>query len=204
MVSRREILLREAAGLFASRGFLGVSVQDIGSAAGITGPGIYRHFSSKEALLGAVLVSISERLLAGGREQHGAALDADQALRALVRFHVEFALTHPELITIQDREFQHVPAREQHRVRRLQREYVEIWVGCLREAVAGTAVEVARSAVHATFGLINSTPHSAGRRGVGPAHLAGLLERMALGALTAAVDGPAVAIEESPLAIPQR
>jgi AcrR family transcriptional regulator len=55
--TRREVILRESARLFARHGFHGVSVDDLGAAVGISGPGIYRHFAGKEALLGAVLVS---------------------------------------------------------------------------------------------------------------------------------------------------
>jgi AcrR family transcriptional regulator len=189
--SRRGVLLEQAGHLFAARGFRGVSVHEIGAAAGITGPGIYRHFASKEALLGAVLVSISERLLAGGRllvEDHGGtAPDPAAALDALIAFHTDFALDHPELITVQDREFAHLPDEDRQRVRRLQRAYVELWVSALRASAPGLADDVARTAVHATFGLLNSTPHSASRPALDRAETAALLRRIALGALHAAV-----------------
>ena len=53
---RRAEIMSAAAALFAQRGFHGVSIDDIGAAAGLSGPGIYRHFPSKEAVL-AVLKS---------------------------------------------------------------------------------------------------------------------------------------------------
>lgn len=65
--TRREQILREAARLFAERGFHGVGVDEIGAAVGISGPGLYRHFPGKDAMLAELLVGISERLLAGGR-----------------------------------------------------------------------------------------------------------------------------------------
>ena len=49
-------------------------------------------------------------------------------------------------------------ARE--RVRSLQREYVDLWVAQLRRHRRGLTLDQARSIAHATFGLINSTPHS--------------------------------------------
>jgi AcrR family transcriptional regulator len=191
---RRDVLLERAGHLFAARGFRGVSVHEIGAAAGISGPGIYRHFASKEALLGAVLVSISEQLLAGGRLRSDAASDPASALEALVAFHTDFALDHPELITVQDREFAHLTDDDRRRVRRLQRSYVEIWVEALGASSPGLAGDAARTAVHATFGLLNSTPHStphsASPSSVRPAldrpATAALLRRLALGALRAA------------------
>ena len=64
--SRREQILQAAAQLFAERGSRAVGVDDVGAAVGVTGPAIYRHFASKDAMLAEMLVRISERLLAGG------------------------------------------------------------------------------------------------------------------------------------------
>lgn len=59
--TRREQILKEAARLFAERGFHGVGVDEIGAAVGISGPGLYRHFPGKDAMLAELLVGISER-----------------------------------------------------------------------------------------------------------------------------------------------
>ncbi|UNX53697.1 TetR/AcrR family transcriptional regulator [Georgenia sp. TF02-10] len=179
---RRDQILDAAAELFARRGFHGVPITELGAAVGISGPGLYRHFASKEAVLAEMLVGISERLLGGARERLAVAGDPADRLRALVDWHVEFALDHPTLITIQSRDLDALAAPERRRVRRLQRDYVEIWVGAVTAARPGTAETTARSAAHAVLGLINSTPHSAGpsRRATGE-----LLRQMALAALLA-------------------
>ena len=64
---RQSALLQEAARLFAERGFTGVSLEDLGAAVGVSGPAVYRHFANKQALLGAILLRVSERLRDGGR-----------------------------------------------------------------------------------------------------------------------------------------
>src|SRR5215510_14948543 len=100
--SRREQILAAAAELFARHGFHGVGIDDIGPAVGISGPALYRHFRSKDAMLGEMLTSISEVLLAGGEERRDANAPGD-VLGALVGFHVDFALDNPSLITVQER-----------------------------------------------------------------------------------------------------
>ncbi|EUA33105.1 bacterial regulatory s, tetR family protein [Mycobacterium xenopi 4042] len=65
---RRSQLLAAAERLFAERGFLAVRLEDIGAAAGVSGPAIYRHFPNKESLLVELLVGISTRLLTGARD----------------------------------------------------------------------------------------------------------------------------------------
>ena len=108
--TRREQILATAADLFAARGFHGVSVVDLGAACGISGPALYKHFASKDAVLAEMLVSISERLLEVGRERSATAADPADAVRALVDWHVDFALSHRSLIVVQDRDWESLPA----------------------------------------------------------------------------------------------
>src|SRR5882757_5639613 len=84
--SRREQILAAAAELFAHSGFHGVGIDDIGAAVGISGPALYRHFRSKDAMLGEMLTSISEFLLRGGQQTMDTVPDAAAALPELIRF----------------------------------------------------------------------------------------------------------------------
>ncbi len=178
---RRRQLLTAAARLFADRGFHGVSIDDLGSAVGMSGPALYRHFASKEALLADVLVTISQRLLDGGAAEVEGAADDTDALQRLVRFHAAFAIGEPELIRVQDRDLTSLSAPEERRVRRLQRAYVQVWVGVLRRLDPSLTDPVARTKAQAVFGLLNSTPHSAPGRD--EATTRDLLEQMALRSL---------------------
>ncbi len=157
---RRLQLLSAAERLFAERGFLAVRLEDIGAAAGVSGPAIYRHFPNKESLLVELLVGISTRLLAGARQVRTRSADAGVALDGLIDFHLDFALTEPDLIRIQDRDLAYLPAPAEKQVRKAQRQYVEVWVGVLRELNPELAEADARLTAHAVFGLLNSTPHS--------------------------------------------
>jgi AcrR family transcriptional regulator len=157
---RRLQLLASAEQLFAERGFLAVRLEDIGASAGVSGPAIYRHFPNKESLLVELLVGISARLLAGARDVRARSSNAASALDGLIDFHLDFALGEPDLIRIQDRDLAHLPSAAEKQVRKAQRQYVEVWVGVLRELNPERAEADARLAAHAVFGLLNSTPHS--------------------------------------------
>ena len=179
--TRREQILHVAATLFARHGFHGVSIAELGAAVGVSGPALYRHFPGKEALLAEMLVGISEYLLDGGRARTACVDDPRQALTELVEFHVDFALQHPQLITVQDRDLANLPEQARRKVRTLQRAYLEIWVETLRRLTPGLPTDAARVAAHGVFGLLNSTPHSAA--GSDPAQVAALLRQMAITAL---------------------
>jgi AcrR family transcriptional regulator len=179
-VNRRDQILETAADLFASKGFHGVSVGEIGRACGISGPALYKHFESKDAVLAAMLVGISERLLDEGRARVSQARTSQEALESLVAWHTDFALRHRSLIVVQERDWPSLPPKARDRVRHLQREYVDIWAGQLRRQHRGLHTDRARAMAHAAFGLINSTPHT---RLIPDEAMRHVLERMAMGAL---------------------
>ncbi|WP_206508412.1 SACE_7040 family transcriptional regulator [Rhodococcus sp. KRD197] len=191
---RRAELLAAAATLFADRGFAGVRLEDLGAAVGISGPAVYRHFPNKEAVLVELLVDISEYLLTGGQRVASTEKTPAEVLGDLIDFHLDFALTSPALIEIQDRDLQSLPAAAHRKVRRMQREYVEIWVSVLRGLDPTLEESDARTTAHAAFGLMNSTPFSANRTVSKRSRI--LLRAMATGALgidaTGSVSGPRI------------
>jgi AcrR family transcriptional regulator len=159
--SRRDEILEIAVGLFASRGYHGVSMDDIGSAAGVTGPALYHHFAGKEAMLVAALIPVSEGLLVGGRERV-ARHPGETALESLVEFHVDFALANPAVIALHLHELDRMPDDPRRQIRRLQRLYVEEWVAVLGILRPELSAAEARVLAHSAFGLMNSTPFLGG------------------------------------------
>jgi AcrR family transcriptional regulator len=180
--SRREQILDTAATLFAERGFHGVSMHDIGRACGISGPALYKHFTGKDDILTRSLTSISDRLLTEGRSRTEAARSTDDALDALIEWHIEFALGHRALIVIQEREWGNLGADGRRDVRALQLAYIDIWVDTVQHLRDDLDAAEARAVVQATFGLLNSTPHSAR---ISEAAMHSRLARMARSALLA-------------------
>ena len=167
-----------------------MGVDEIGAAVGISGPGLYRHFAGKDAMLAELLVGISGQLLTGAKRRL-AETDGDTrpaaVLDSLIEGHIDFALDDRPLITLHDRELDRLRDSDRKLVRQLQRQYVELWVEVVREVYPALTEPTARSAVHSVFGLLNSTPHL-GRPGSLPGRVvtAELLHRMARGAFGAA------------------
>jgi AcrR family transcriptional regulator len=181
--SRRDEILEIAVGLFAARGYHGVSMDDIGSAAGVTGPALYHHFAGKEAMLVAALIPVSEGLLHGGKAR--VALhpdDASAALADLIDFHVEFARANPAVIALHLHELDRLPEEPRRQIRRLQRLYVEEWVNVLAQLRPEFDAAEARVLAHSAFGLMNSTPFLGGE--VDRRRRAALLREATIHALT--------------------
>lgn len=182
---RRQALLQAAARLFAERGFTSVRLEDLGASCGISGPGVYRHFPGKNAVLAELLLQVSDDLLTGA--QHVAAADepARTILTALVRFQADFAVSHRDVIAVQDREMRHLQTADRTEVVRLQRAYIGLWADQLLQVHPGEDQSTAFFRAQAAFGLLNSTPHSVRRSTAEQSGRGTLLERMALAALLA-------------------
>ena len=181
---RREQLLEAAAVLFAERGYHAVGMDDIGAAAGISGPGVYRHFPGKQALLAALCERALTRMLDGAQGISAAQGDPRASLEALVELHVTFAVEERALIGVWARELPALSDDLRRSLRRRMRAYEQPWqevLTSLRNDLDATEVAVVTGA---TLAMLHAAALST--TGVSPERLAGLLRTMALAALLAA------------------
>lgn len=180
---RRELLLQAAARLFAQHGYHAVGIDDIGAAAGITGPGVYRHFPSKAALLQALTDRAVGGMTQGARAVVAEHTDAHDALVGLVDQHVAFVVEQRALIGVWARESRSLPDDLLRPVLRQQRAYEQPWrevVGRLRDDLSPAEVGVI---VTATLAMLNGTPYL--DPAVAADRVAALLRTMSLSALLA-------------------
>lgn len=153
---RKNRILAAAADLVARKGFHAVSIAEIGSAAGITGSGIYRHFDSKSAVLVALFDRVIDELLRDEQEILGTTTDLDQALDRLIAGQVEFVVGDRELAQVYYNEINNLPDEDRRRLRRKQRLYLEEWVHLVNEMREDLSDTDARAVVHAVIGAIQS------------------------------------------------
>lgn len=178
---RREQLLEAAAHLFADHGFHAVGIDDIGAAAGISGPGVYRHFPSKAALLEALCDRAMTRMLEGARGIPEAHDDPHAALEALVDLHVAFAVEERALIGVWVREARALSDDVRRSLRRRMKAYEQPWhavLSQLREDLEPAEVAVVAGS---TLAMLNGTAFTV--VAVDAERLSVLLRRMALAAL---------------------
>ncbi|WP_326956382.1 TetR/AcrR family transcriptional regulator [Amycolatopsis sp. NBC_01286] len=151
--NRRALLLTTATRLFAERGFHSVAIEEVGAAAGITGPSVYHHFESKAELLMTALRTGADALGDGLRTA---------SLPALLRSYAGYSLAHHDVVDLLITEVGLLPEPERHELRRTQREYVEAWVRLLLDGHPDLGADPARVRVQAALTVVNDvarTPH---------------------------------------------
>ena len=184
---RREAVLDAAAELFLDRGFHGTSVDDVGAAAGISGPGLYRHFRSKDELLMAVLDRLWQQLRPALDE--AAALEAKAGVERLLEAQLDLAFEQPAALVLLVRELRHLPDDYRSRARRNHRRYLDAWADALIAVRGDLDRDTARSIASALHGLIDSAAlhRTVITGGLGQARQRDLLERSARAVLADAV-----------------
>lgn len=155
---RRQDLLEAARELMRERGWHAVAIGDIGAAAGISGPAVYRHFRNKEELLVAALQHAADLLWSDVPHDEGT--DPQGLLKAHVSSHAEFVLNNSDLVELWYQESRHMPEPARSAQRRLQRRYVERWIDVLLECRPDLAQDEARIMVRGAIGTLHSMVHT--------------------------------------------
>ncbi|ODU07621.1 MAG: hypothetical protein ABS81_00505 [Pseudonocardia sp. SCN 72-86] len=178
---RKERILVEAAQLIARRGYLGVNLADIGSAAGIVGSGVYRHFDNKGAILVALFDRVVDRLIVDAEDSLRASDSPETTLAALVRGQVRFTISERALCQVYLQESRNLPDQDSRRLRWKMRHYVDLWQEALvsvREDLSPAQVQVL---VHAAISTIHSALRY--RNHLDEPDLAAFLEQVTCGML---------------------
>jgi AcrR family transcriptional regulator len=153
---RRDLIVEVAAQLFAEHGFDSVSINEIGIAAGITGPAIYRYFASKEALLVLVYERLYKRFGEGIQAILGQDYEPGESLDKLIDLQVTLAVEEPEKIRIVNSEGRHLPVKEATEFRAENRRQLSIWTDVLGRARPDLPRLQCEMTVHALLAMINS------------------------------------------------
>ena len=151
--SRREAILASAAALFSERGYPATGIDEIGAAAGITGPGVYRHFDNKKGVLEGVVGRAVERVVAGVADVVDDGRTDWQVLEGLVRNMITSVLDDRAAWAVVVREQRHLDPAAQRTLARAHRLHLEEWVHALSSARPDLTDAEVRVIVHGVLGV---------------------------------------------------
>ena len=159
-MTRRVRLLRAAADIMSVKGYHEMRLEDLGEAVGISGPAVYRHFSGKEEILNELLTGISDYLLQEARRLLEGVGDPRDQLETLVDFHLDFALSQPELIRLHQRELFRLAQDGREKVRVAQGHYLGLWAACLAANDPQFEGDAGKITAQLVTGMINSSQNT--------------------------------------------
>jgi AcrR family transcriptional regulator len=184
--TRRAELLNLAATLVSERGYRAVGMDDIGEAAGISGPALYKHFRGKQQLLGEMLIEPTDRLDQGARKVVAEAETPEDALDALVEWHLEFTSQGVNVTRLYYGCLDEMAPADRANLERKLDAYIELWVKEIRRVRPDITPATSRTAVMTLFRMFNM-PHEERPRSASKDHV---VKRMAISALHGLLSGP--------------
>lgn len=153
-LERRELILSCAARLIRQFGYHRVGIDEIGAAAGISGPSVYSHFSSKLDVLTALLDRVADLLDAAVQAASHADGPAEDRLAEMSWAHVSTALNTRDLVSVYATELHNLPAVRTRTLQRRRNNRLNIWAQCLCAARPRTSMRLARVTCQASSEMI--------------------------------------------------
>lgn len=165
--SRRERLLTEASRMFDERGYAAVSMEDIGTGAGISSALIYHHFDSKADLLFTASLRAVNNLEIRMTEAFDTARSYPAVLQHLSHSYVDFAVQHRHIMNNLVTATSSLPQEQNRLLRVHQRDFLDEWILLLTAVYPTASYEEARCALRAALNVVHNTirtPHLVARR----------------------------------------
>jgi AcrR family transcriptional regulator len=181
-------VLRTATTLFAANGFAAASVSQLARRARLSKPGLYYHVRDKEELLFRICEHSMAGILAGARAAVAASEDPAERLRALIRAHTAYHWRHPNNLAILFGQGKYLSAERRRRVAGMEREYLGLVRGVIREGQRRGRFRRVDPTVAAfsIFAMLNTLDGWYDARGrIRPRQLVAELERLCLDGLMA-------------------
>jgi AcrR family transcriptional regulator len=152
-VDREQKILDTAAAVFYERGFHGVGVDELGKRAGLSGPTLYRYFSSKDEILAALFNEAMDELVSATAMVH---TDPFADLARLIRHHVGYAVGQRQLVNVYQREDRSLTGAWKRHFNHRRKQYVARWEAVVARCVPGAAAPEVAALTQSILGLIFS------------------------------------------------
>jgi AcrR family transcriptional regulator len=167
-MSNKEQILKAATNLFASKGFDATSVRNIAEKVGLSVPGMFHYFSSKEEILYEIMTVIMEI--------YSADIDPIEKLSEICKFYVQQYAGHKHQLTILISERKSLIPEHQQICIKKERNYVKALKNLFEELAKKKLLKPIDHSILAFifFGMVHWTyqwynPKS--KRGIGPNQL---------------------------------
>ncbi|MCO5122357.1 MAG: TetR/AcrR family transcriptional regulator [Rhizobacter sp.] len=154
--SQRELILAQAAALFARQGYAGTSMNEVAKASGISKPALYHYVRDKQELAATIAQEHVARLEAVVHDVGRLKLDPEPRLRELIlRFVAEYAHAQ-DAHRVLTEDVRYLDAEERARVLGAERRVVDAFadaVAAVRPGASAAALD--KPLAMLLFGMIN-------------------------------------------------
>ncbi len=107
--TKREVILREAAGLFRRQGFRAASMRELAEKLGVEAASLYNHIDSKNELLQTICLKTGIAFIDMQQSLLYAKGSSDIRLEKIIRAHIRFMISAYDEVYVANHEWKHLP-----------------------------------------------------------------------------------------------
>lgn len=157
-VSRKNIIISNAASLFKEKGFKASSMRDLALKVGIEAASLYNHITSKNELLNTICFNVAKHFTDKITEVETEKTDSISKIEMLLRYHASQMINNYEKVYVSDREWRNMANPHLTEYRELRRSYRKRFTAIVQQGIkrkeikdidANTAVMIFLNAIHA-------------------------------------------------------
>lgn len=154
---RDEAVLAALPDLFAQHGgFGGITMEDLGAAAGLSGPSVYTYFAGKHDVAVRAVERTASWATSSLQQALGFSEDGADVVRRAMRDYVELSRRLPAFSTPLELDDATFDAATRERVAAFVLDYRELWATCARIARPSLAPDAAAALLWAAHAVVNS------------------------------------------------
>jgi AcrR family transcriptional regulator len=106
--SKKEVIIKNAAVLFRTRGFNAASMRELADAVGVEAPSLYNHIGGKSELLQIICFKVADAFNSQLTAIENKPLNAVQKTEAVIRFHTNMMLQQADEVFVSNHEWKYL------------------------------------------------------------------------------------------------
>lgn len=134
-VSKRDIILQEAARLFKDKGFGGTSMRDLAEKVGIEAASMYNHIRSKDEILEDICFRIARQYVAHLSEIEHADLSYREKVRALIGSHVLMITEDAYAVSVTNNDWKFLNADVMESFKEIRKDYEKRFAALIQKGI---------------------------------------------------------------------
>lgn len=140
-ISKKEVILTKAAGLFKIKGFNATSMRELADAIGIEAASLYNHINSKSELLQLICFKIANEFTVHLDQIENSKGNNIKKLEAMIRFHIQMVLKKFNEVFVANHEWKHMQEPYLSNFLNQRKSYEKRLIGIVKEGIKNKEIK---------------------------------------------------------------
>ncbi len=135
-ISKRELILTEAAKLFKDRGYGGTSMRDLAGQVGMEAASMYNHIKAKDEILASICFRISAVYISQLAEITATDTGYGEKIKALIRLHIRLMVEDGPAVSVANHDWKYLPEPKLSEFKQVRKSYEKGFAALIEAGIA--------------------------------------------------------------------